>query len=77
MNEHLETSKATPEQLACIEEHVRCRVFGRVRDLELVVRDQGLVLLGHAHTYHAKQLAQHAVLEMTDMPIWANEIEVS
>ena len=76
MNEQLELGNVTPEQLACIEEHVRCRLFGRVRDLQLLVRDQGLVLRGHARTYHAKQLAQHAVLETTDLPIRANEIEV-
>ena len=44
---------------------------------QLVVRDQGLVLRGHAHTYYAKQLAQQAVMETTSLPIQANEIEVS
>ena len=29
------------------------------------------------NTYYAKQLAQHAVMEMTEVPILANEIEVS
>jgi hypothetical protein len=48
--------------LAALEEHVRCRLAGRLRDLQLVVTDQGLVLRGHAPTYYAKQLAQQAVL---------------
>jgi hypothetical protein len=48
-----------------------------VHDLRLVIRDGGLVLRGHAHTYHAKQLAQHAVMGATKLPIRANEIEVS
>jgi hypothetical protein len=48
-----------------------------VRDFQLVLRDDGLVLRGHVHTYYTKQLAQHAVLEMTELPIWDNEIEVS
>jgi hypothetical protein len=39
------------------------------------VRDD-LVLQGQAHTYYAKQLAQHALLEATRLPIRANEIEV-
>jgi hypothetical protein len=35
-----------------------------------------LVLRGHAHTYHAKQLAQHAVMEASSLPIRSNELEV-
>ena len=54
----------SPEELMRAEEHVRCQMSGRVRDLRLLVRYQGLVLQGHAHTYYAKQLAQHAVMEM-------------
>ena len=77
MNEQLHTGNATREQLARIEEHVRCRLLGSVRDFQLVLRDDGLVLRGHVHTYYTKQLAQHAVLEMTELPIWDNEIEVS
>jgi len=33
-------------------------------------------LRGQVHTYYAKQLAQHAVMETTGLPILANEIEV-
>jgi hypothetical protein len=76
MNEQGKTDE-TCEGLARIEEHVRCRLTGRVRDFQLLVSDQGLVLRGHAHTYHAKQLAQHAVMAATTLPIRANEIEVS
>ena len=60
-----------------LETHAQVRLNGRVRDLRLVVRDQGLVLRGHAHTYYAKQLAQHAVMETSGLPIVANEIEVT
>jgi hypothetical protein len=60
-----------------LEAHVQCRLSGRVRDLHVVLRDQGLILQGHALTYYAKQLAQHAVMEASDLPILANEIEVS
>jgi hypothetical protein len=67
----------TAVELAALEEHIRCRLVGRVRDLNLVVTDQGLVLRGHAHTYYAKQLAQQAVLAASSTPIVANEIEVS
>jgi hypothetical protein len=62
---------------AVVEEHVRCRLTGLVRDFQLVFRDQGLVLRGRAPTYYAKQLAQHAVMEASSLPIRANEMEVS
>jgi hypothetical protein len=45
-------------------------------DFRLSVRDDGLVLQGHAPTYYAKQLAQEAVKEITTIPIRANDIEV-
>jgi hypothetical protein len=55
---------------------VRSRVGGRVRNLHVVAAANGVVLRGRAATYYAKQLAQHAVMEATDLPIVANEIEV-
>jgi hypothetical protein len=64
-------------EAARIETHARCRLGSRVIDLRVVVREQGLVLRGHAHTYYAKQLAQHAVMEATHLLILANEIDVS
>jgi hypothetical protein len=36
-----------------------------------------LILRGRAHTYYAKQLAQHAVMEVIELRIVTNEIEVS
>jgi hypothetical protein len=59
-----------------LEAFVQCRLSGRVRNFRLVRVDRGLILQGRSHTYYAKQLAQHAVLEMTRVPIVANEIEV-
>ncbi len=76
MNYRVEPDTATCESLAQIEEHVQCRLTGRVRDFRLLVRNQGLVLLGHTQTYYAKQLAQHIVMAATSLPIQANEIEV-
>jgi hypothetical protein len=48
----------------------------RLLDFRVLVLNEGLVLLGHAATYHAKQLAQHAVMEETKVKILANDIEV-
>ena len=36
----------------------------------------GIVLRGFTRTYYLKQLAQQAVMNLTDLPILANEIEV-
>ena len=76
MNEQAHTDTEMGETLARIEEHVRYRLTGLLRDFHLVIRDRGLVLRGHVHTYYAKQLAQHAVMEASSLPIRANEMEV-
>lgn len=77
MGKDQDSQALTSDQLACFEERLRCRLTGRVRDLRLVVCEHGLVLRGYAHTYYAKQLAQHVAMETTKLPIRANEIEVS
>ena len=69
-------SDTEAEGLAEIETHVQVRLHGRVRDLRILVEGPGLVLRGHARSYYVKQLAQHAVMETTRVPILANEIEV-
>jgi hypothetical protein len=76
MNEQAETDAVSRETLGRIEEHVRYRLAGLLRDFQVGFRDNGLVLRGHAHTYYAKQLAQHAVMEASSLPICANELEV-
>ncbi len=65
------------EDLGKLELQVQSRLNGRVHDLRVSVTDSGLVLWGHAHTYYAKQLAQHAVMEATPIAIHANQIEVN
>ncbi len=65
------------DSIRLIEQLVLRRLNGRVRSLKLKARDDGVVLQGHARTYYAKQLAQHAVMEFTKLRIRANEIEVA
>jgi hypothetical protein len=76
--ETLETSMdlTTASRAAELEERVQCQLSGRLRDFRLIVGDKGLVLRGHTHSYYAKQLAQHAVMQATEFTILANEIEV-
>ena len=77
MNEQPVATCDSHDSVRQIEQLVLRRLNGRVRDLKLMARDDGLVLQGHARTYYAKQLAQHAVMELTKLLIRSNEIEVA
>jgi hypothetical protein len=59
-----------------LEKLIASRLNGRVRAFQLVLETDGLVLHGYCISYHAKQVAQHLVMEMSTLPILANEIEV-
>jgi hypothetical protein len=59
-----------------LESLVQRRLGSRVRDLRILVRPNGLIIQGRATTYHAKQLAQQAAMELAPVPILANDIEV-
>ena len=52
------------------------RLGRRVLELLVVIHEGQVVLQGFAANYYAKQLAQHAALEMIGLPIRTNEIEV-
>ena len=52
------------------------RLCGRFRGLHVQLKDNGLVLTGRVPTYYAKQVAQELMMQFTDLPILANEIEV-
>jgi len=56
--------------------HISSLLGGRIDGLRVLIRDDGIVLQGRSRTYHAKQLALHAVMEATELPVVANEIVV-
>ena len=61
-----------------IEGHIERRASGRIRDLHVVCADGMIILMGRSRTYHAKQLAQEAVLDFTEgHSALANQIVVS
>lgn len=61
-----------------IEGYIERRASGRIRDLHVVCSDDMIILQGRSRTYHAKQLAQQAVLDLTDgHPLLTNQIVVS
>ena len=60
-----------------IEGHIERKACGRIRDLHVVCSGESIILQGRSRTYHAKQLAQQAVLDMTDgCPALTNQIVV-
>jgi hypothetical protein len=59
-----------------LESLLQRRLGNRVRDLSVLVLPGGVILQGRTSTYHAKQLAQHAVMELSPLPLLANDIEV-
>jgi hypothetical protein len=79
MNQETLTLALEPDVQPCLdqmENRLQGRLSGRIRNLQLILRDCGIVMRGFARTYHAKQVAQHAVMMETHLPILANEIEV-
>ena len=74
--ETVSSNALTEPSVEQLEALVQRRLHGRVRDLRLLVGGQGLTLQGQTSTYYAKQLAQHAAIEITGLAILANEIEV-
>jgi len=68
--------KCSDDEVAEWEQHLRDSLSGQIRGLRLVVKARGIILRGHARTYYAKQLAQHFAMELTGLPILANEVEV-
>jgi BON domain len=60
-----------------IEGQIAQRASGRIRDLRVVCEDGQITLSGRSRTYHAKQLALQAVLDLTDgRDTLANQIVV-
>jgi hypothetical protein len=50
---------------------------GRLIGLRIELWGGGVVIRGTARSFYAKQLAQHAVMRSTNLPILRNEIEVT
>lgn len=71
--ETIERSASQEDRLSSL---MQRRLGNRVRNLEVLVLDGGLILRGRVATYHAKQLAQHAAMDLSELPILANDIEV-
>ena len=67
---------SSDHELDGLEAQVESQLGRRVLHLQVLLHGQGIILKGQAHSYYVKQLAQHAVMQTSDYPILANEIEV-
>jgi hypothetical protein len=65
-----------PAEMDRLEADVRTRLRGQVAELYVLVEEKGIRLRGRARTWYVKQLAQHAVMQASKLPLVANEIEV-
>ncbi len=61
-----------------LEGQIEQRACGRIRDLHVLCLNDLIILQGRSRTYHAKQIAQEAVLAlMSPHFVLANQIVVS
>jgi hypothetical protein len=59
-----------------MEAHVQSCLGSRLCGFEIEFRPGGLILRGRTHSYYVKQLAQHHVMEVAELPVLSNDIEV-
>jgi len=62
----LERFQGTTDLAERLEGYIEQMSSGRIRDLHVVCSDDTIILQGRSRTYHAQQLAQQAVLDLTD-----------
>lgn len=60
-----------------LESQIALRAWGQIRDLQVLCLGDQIIIRGRSRTYHAKQMAQEAALDLTGgrAPL-ANEIIV-
>ena len=66
---------APPLDLAPIASEIDRQFGRRLREFSIDAEEHGLVLSGVAPSFYVKQLAQHAVGQMTETPIARNDIQ--
>ena len=72
------TEQAREPRLAVCE--IVAEIWGKHRDkiheLWIDVVEGGVIIHGHAHSFHGKQVAQHEVLNRTNLVLLANKMTV-
>lgn len=64
------------DELDIIQQTIRRNVRLQISNFRIQPFDNGLVLEGHTTNYHNKQLIQHCVMNLTNIPILANNVSV-
>ncbi len=64
------------DELDKVQQAIRRNRVLQIGNFRIRPFDNGLVLEGHTTTYHCKQLIQHCVMNLTDVPILANNVTV-
>jgi osmotically-inducible protein OsmY len=72
----MSSEKQTPPNPEQVETLLRQRLGTQARGLGVLVEEGGVVLRGHAPSFHVKQLAQHVIMVAMGVRIVSNQIEV-
>ena len=72
-----DSESAGVDEIDRLVEEMRQMLRGRLIGLRIELWGGGVVIRGTARSFYAKQLAQHAVMRGTNLPILRNEIEVT
>lgn len=70
------TPLASLFECAYLEKCLRTELRGRVRQLRIEKRGDGIAILGLADSYYSKQLAQAQIMHRSELSIVSNEIIV-
>ena len=73
----MESTPEAPTLREQLLQRVRARTFNRLRNLEIRLSADGVLMFGQATSYHIKQLAQHGILEFLPKVQLYNAIDVS
>jgi hypothetical protein len=55
---------------------LQSRLGGQTRNFRISVREDGLILQGDISSHYGKQIIQEVVMQLSHIPILANDIEV-
>jgi len=66
-----------PQLRQDLESHVRARTGRRLRNLDIELFPERIILHGQAASFHIKQLAQQGILDLLPDACLENAIEVS
>lgn len=55
---------------------LKSRFGGQMRDIDIAIQREGLILRGRVATYYGKQMAQEVTAEVTGLTVAFNDIKV-